>query len=124
VGRRPANQYAAPPTDSGLTSRAPEGHGASGPQGIREAAADGPFGERAHLMSSDPFSAETLGRLDRSNTDAYLQALAGIEAGTARRMVQIVQAVFGTELLAWSLGRTTIRQVHDNLDSTIDLVVR
>ena len=76
------------------------------------------------IMSSDPFSAETLGRLDRSNTDAYLQALAGIEASKARRMVQIVQAVFGAELLAWSLGRTTIQQVHDNLDSTIDLVVR
>lgn len=76
------------------------------------------------VMSTDPMAGEILGRLDRSTTDAYMQALVGIDAPMARRMVEVVQAVFALELREWSLGRKTMREVHDRLDTAIELVVR
>lgn len=75
-------------------------------------------------MSADPMAGEILTRMDRSTTDAYLQALVGIDAQTARRMVEVVQTVFAVELREWSLGRKTMREAHDRLDSAIELVVR
>lgn len=76
------------------------------------------------VMSADPMAGEILGRMDQSTTDAYLQALVGVDAQTARRMVEVVQAVFALELREWSLGRKTMREVHDRLDTAIELVVR
>jgi AcrR family transcriptional regulator len=76
------------------------------------------------VMSNDAMAAETLSRINQSSSDAYMQSLVGIDPVTARRMVDVVQAVFGAELREWALGRQTIREVHDQLGSAIELVVR
>lgn len=76
------------------------------------------------VMSTDPTAAEILARISRATTDAYMQSLDGIEAATARRVVEVVQAVFSVDLREWSLGRRSMRQVHDSLDSAIDLIFR
>lgn len=76
------------------------------------------------VMSGDPLATELLNRMDRSTSDAYLQALSAIEPTIARTMVDVVNAVFSLALRDWSLGRITMRQVHDRLDAAITLVVR
>jgi AcrR family transcriptional regulator len=75
------------------------------------------------VMSNDPLAGEILNRLNRSTSDAYMQALVGIDPSTARQMVDIIHAVFGSEVREWSLGRMTIREVHERLESVIALVV-
>ncbi len=75
------------------------------------------------VMSGDSLAGDLLGRMNGSTSDAYLQALSGVEPVVARSMVDVVNAVFSTALREWSLGRITIREVHDRLDSAIDLVV-
>jgi AcrR family transcriptional regulator len=75
------------------------------------------------VMSTDPLAGELLVRMDRSTSDAYMQALSTIDPAVARTMVDVVNAVFTLALRDWSLGRITMRQVHDRLDSAIGLVV-
>jgi TetR/AcrR family transcriptional regulator, cholesterol catabolism regulator len=75
------------------------------------------------MTSTDPASVELIQRLDRSSSDVYLQALAGIDPARSRQIVNVVQAVFGNELRQWSLGRKSMRQVYDQLDSTLDLLL-
>ena len=75
------------------------------------------------VMSTDPMAADILARLDRSVSDAYLQALAGIDSALARPIVDVLQSVFAVELREWSLGRKTLNEVHRRLDVTIDLLV-
>jgi AcrR family transcriptional regulator len=74
-------------------------------------------------MSTDPASVELIQRMDRATSDVYLQALVGIDPVRSRQIVNVVQAVFGTELHQWTLGRKSMRQVYDQLDSTIDLLL-
>ncbi len=74
-------------------------------------------------MSGDSLAAEVMARMDRSTSDAYMQALSAIDPVVARGMVDVVNAVFSVALREWSLGRITMRQVHDRLDSAIGLVV-
>ena len=76
------------------------------------------------ITSTDPFSGELVRRLDRSTTDAYMLALDGVDPTLARRMVDVVNAVFSIELREWSQGRISMREVHDRLDSAIGIVVR
>lgn len=75
------------------------------------------------IMSGDPLAGELLERMDRATTDAYMQALAAIDPSTARAVVNVVNSVFGVALREWSMGRITIREVHDRLDSAIGLLV-
>ncbi len=75
------------------------------------------------IMSSDPAAVEFIQRMDRSSSDVYLQALTGIDATRSRRIVEVVQSVFGTSLREWSLGRKTMGDVYDSLDSTLDLLL-
>jgi AcrR family transcriptional regulator len=75
-------------------------------------------------MSTDPSSADIMRRVNLATTDAYMQALAGVEPADARRMVEVVHAVFGSSLLGWSLGRRSMSDVIDSVDSAIELVVR
>jgi TetR/AcrR family transcriptional regulator, cholesterol catabolism regulator len=74
------------------------------------------------MMSTDPASVELIRRLERSSSDVYLQALAGIDPARSRRIVSMVQAVFGSELREWSLGRQSMREVLDELDSALELL--
>ncbi len=73
-------------------------------------------------MSTDAFAGELLGRMHVSTTDAYMQALAAIDPVTARRALTVVNAVFSVQLLAWSQGRITPRELHDRLDATIEFI--
>lgn len=74
-------------------------------------------------MSGDSLAGELMARMDRATSDAYMNALSAVDPLVARSMVDVVNAVFSVALREWSLGRITIRQVHDRLDSAIDLVV-
>lgn len=74
-------------------------------------------------MSADSSAAEVMARMDQSTSDAYLQALSAIDPVVARSVVDVVNAVFSVALREWSLGRITMHQVHDRLDSAIGLVV-
>jgi TetR/AcrR family transcriptional regulator, cholesterol catabolism regulator len=74
------------------------------------------------MMSTDPASVELIQRLDRSSSDVYLQALADVDPVRSRRIVNVVQAVFGSQVQEWSLGRRSMREVHDELDATLDLL--
>jgi TetR/AcrR family transcriptional regulator, cholesterol catabolism regulator len=76
------------------------------------------------VISSDPQAAELLARLKRLTSDAYMQALVGIDPLVARSMVEVINAVFGSSVAEWSRGRMTITEVYDRLDSAIALVVR
>jgi AcrR family transcriptional regulator len=73
-------------------------------------------------MSTDPMAAEMLGRLNQSTTDGYLQALSTLEPGIARRTVDVLHAVFSVTLREWSQGRMTMGEVHDRIDSAVDLL--
>jgi TetR/AcrR family transcriptional regulator, cholesterol catabolism regulator len=75
------------------------------------------------VMSSDPHAGELLTRMDGSTTDAYMLALAEMDPIVARRTVNLVNAVFSVALREWSLGRITMREVHDRLDSAISALV-
>jgi AcrR family transcriptional regulator len=76
------------------------------------------------LMSPDPLAGELMDRLGRATDDAYLQALFELDTSTARTIVDVVNAVFSVNLREWSLGRVSMREVHDRLDAAITLVVR
>jgi AcrR family transcriptional regulator len=75
------------------------------------------------VMSNDPLAAGILDRLNQSTTDAYMQALAGIDPTRARRMIDVINAVFGSLVREWSQGRITIGEVRDRIDSAVSLVV-
>jgi AcrR family transcriptional regulator len=75
------------------------------------------------LNSPDPTAMEMMARVDRATSVAYLQALATIDPGIARRSVDVVNAVLSVSLRDWSLGRTSINVVYDRLDSAISLVI-
>lgn len=76
------------------------------------------------MMSADSLASELMARMDRSTADAYLQALSALDAAVARSMVDVVNAVFTLALRDWSLGRITMDEVHQRVDSAIGLVVR
>ena len=75
------------------------------------------------VMSTDPFAGELLGRMDRSITDAYMLALSEMDPVVARRTVNLVNAVFSVALREWSLGRITMREVYDRVDSAIGTLI-
>lgn len=75
------------------------------------------------VTSGDSEASGLLARMDRSTSEAYLQALSAVEPARARSMVDVVNAVFSLALRDWSLGRVTSRELHDRVDSAIDLVV-
>lgn len=75
------------------------------------------------VTSGDSAAAGLLARMDRSTSEAYMQALSAVEPARARSMVDVVNAVFSLALRDWSLGRVTSRELHDRVDSAIDLVV-
>jgi hypothetical protein len=66
---------------------------------------------------------EMLSRLGRSTTDAYMQALSRLDPATARRTVDVLDAVFSVTLREWSQGRMTMREVHDRIDSAVELLL-
>jgi AcrR family transcriptional regulator len=74
------------------------------------------------VMSTDPAVGEMLVRLEQSVSDAYLQALWGVEPTRARCIVDVLQAVFAIQLREWSMGRRTITEAHNRLDAAIDLL--
>lgn len=76
------------------------------------------------VMSGDALATELLARMGQSTSDAYMQALSAMEPSLARAMVDVVNSVFTVALRDWSLGRITIREVHERVDSAISLVVR
>lgn len=75
------------------------------------------------VMSTDPLAGELLSRMVRSTTDAYMLALAEMDPIVARRTVGLVNAVFSVALREWSLGRISMSEVHDRLDSAISALV-
>jgi AcrR family transcriptional regulator len=75
------------------------------------------------VMSADPLAVEMLGRMNQATSDAYMQALAEVDPAVARRIVGVVNAVFGVALRDWSRGRITIAEVHERIDSAIGLTV-
>jgi AcrR family transcriptional regulator len=75
------------------------------------------------MMSTDPFAVELIQRIDRSSSDVYMQSLAGIDPARSRRIVNVVQAVFGSELREWSLGRSSMSEVYQEIDATIQLLL-
>jgi AcrR family transcriptional regulator len=75
------------------------------------------------LNSPDPMAYEMMLRIDRSTSDAYLQALADLDPAIARRSVDVINAVLSVTLRDWSLGRHSIDVVYDRIDSAIRLVL-
>jgi AcrR family transcriptional regulator len=75
------------------------------------------------VMSSDPTAGETISRLGQSTTDAYMQALSAVDPQVARRIVGVIDAVFSVTLREWSIGRITMREVHQRIDSAVDLLI-
>jgi AcrR family transcriptional regulator len=75
------------------------------------------------MMSTDPMAGEMLSRLGRSTTDAYMQALSTLDPAIARGTVDVLDAVFSVALREWSQGRMTMREVHDRIDSAVELLL-
>lgn len=75
------------------------------------------------VTSPDPLAREIMARMDTATSDAYLQALSSIDPTEARRMVEVVNAVFTVCLREWSIGYFSMTTVFDRLDSAISLVV-
>ncbi|HUJ65008.1 MAG TPA: TetR family transcriptional regulator [Acidimicrobiales bacterium] len=75
------------------------------------------------VMSTDPLATDHLARMNRATTDAYMQALSTMDPVKARRVVDVVNAVFAVTVREWSQGRISIGEVHDRLDSAIVLLL-
>jgi AcrR family transcriptional regulator len=75
------------------------------------------------VMSSDPFAWAIMTRLDHTTAAAYLDALAPMDYRRARAIVDVTNAVFGTGIREWSLGRSTLAAVADRLATTIELLL-
>jgi hypothetical protein len=52
-----------------------------------------------------------------------MQALASLDPLKARRIVNVLDSVFAIALRQWSQGRITMRELHEQVDSAVDLLV-
>jgi AcrR family transcriptional regulator len=75
------------------------------------------------LMSGSPLADELIARMDQATSDAYMQALTGVDPSRARAILTVVNAVFSVALREWSLGRISGDEMHDLLDSAISLLL-
>jgi AcrR family transcriptional regulator len=74
-------------------------------------------------LSTDPFAAEVLDRLDRATTGIYLELLDDLEAGLARSIVRTAEAVFDSLLRSWSAGRLSATDLYDYLAQAVVLLL-
>jgi AcrR family transcriptional regulator len=74
-------------------------------------------------MSTDPFAAEVLGRLDQATRTVYRQALQPLPDDQARIIVDVVDSVLTVGLREWTVGRASIVSVYDRIDEAIDLLI-
>jgi TetR/AcrR family transcriptional regulator, cholesterol catabolism regulator len=73
-------------------------------------------------ISSDPVSSRLVEQMERSTTDAYMLALADLDPILARRVVDVVNAIFTTTLLGWSNERITTREFYNRVFSAVELL--
>jgi TetR/AcrR family transcriptional regulator, cholesterol catabolism regulator len=73
--------------------------------------------------SADPYAAEIHMRLERTMRGIYVELLEGIEPETATAIVKVVEAVFGSMLRTWSVGRIEMSVVREQLDETVALLL-
>jgi len=73
-------------------------------------------------ISSDPVSSRLIEQMERSTTDAYMLALADLDPILARRVVNVVNAIFTTTLLIWSKERITTREFYNRVFSAVELL--
>jgi TetR/AcrR family transcriptional regulator, cholesterol catabolism regulator len=73
--------------------------------------------------SADPYATEILARLAQTTNDIYVEAIQDVDRATARRIVNVVDAVLAARLRAWVAGRISIATVTDDLGDAIRLLL-
>jgi AcrR family transcriptional regulator len=73
--------------------------------------------------SADPYATEILARLAQTTNDIYVEAIQDVDRATARRIVNVVDAVLAARLRAWGAGRISIATVTDDLGDAIGLLL-
>jgi AcrR family transcriptional regulator len=73
--------------------------------------------------SADPYATEILARLAQTTNDIYVEAIQDVDRATARRIVNVVDAVLAARLRAWGAGRISIATVTDDLGDAIRLLL-
>ena len=72
--------------------------------------------------STDPNARALFDEFAGDNRRALMDALSSIDPDTAAAIVDTVNSVFVTRLRSWALGRTTIRDVDQSVQRTLDLI--
>jgi TetR/AcrR family transcriptional regulator, cholesterol catabolism regulator len=73
--------------------------------------------------SSDPRVREIFDLFASGQVDAFADYLASVPSPTRERIIAVMNAVLGDSLRAWSLGRATITDVYDAIDSAAGLLL-
>jgi len=73
--------------------------------------------------STDPRVREIFDLFASGRLDAFASYLTAVPSPRRERVVAVMSAVLGDSLRAWSLGRMTIDEVYEALDSAADLLV-
>jgi TetR/AcrR family transcriptional regulator, cholesterol catabolism regulator len=73
-------------------------------------------------LSTDPFAAEILDRLNLTTTSVYRELLDGIEPDLARIIVRTAEAVFDSLLRSWSAGRLSVADLSNHLTEAVALL--
>lgn len=73
--------------------------------------------------SSDPRVREIFDLFASGQLDAFAGYLVDVPSPKRERVIAVMSAVLGESLRAWSLGRMTIDEVYEALDSAADLLV-
>jgi AcrR family transcriptional regulator len=74
--------------------------------------------------STDPNARALFDEFAGNNRRALMDALSSIDPDTAAAIVDTVNSVFVTRLRSWALGRSTIRDVDQSVQRTLDLIFR
>jgi AcrR family transcriptional regulator len=73
--------------------------------------------------STDPRVREIFDLFASGQLDAFAGYLVGVSQPLRQRVIAVMSAVLGESLRSWSLGRMTIDEVYDSLDSAADLLL-
>ncbi len=73
-------------------------------------------------LSTDPFAAEILDRLNETTTSVYLELLDELDVDLARTIVRTADAVFDSLLRSWSAGRLSVAGLYDYLTEAVALL--
>jgi AcrR family transcriptional regulator len=80
-----------------------------------------------HLLAiqstADPQAVEIFKGFVVSQNDAFASALARVASPKRERIIAVMNAVLNTGLRDWTLGRTTIVAVYDDIASAADLML-